>query len=113
LDKTTFKKISIKTVISAKIAALLINRKIDKNEEEIKKQESILRYLLFELKSIYIGIRHLERIEKDEIFTFPPNPLNSLDLSKKLPFIITESNIIKLIKKDSMNIAIIERDRKK
>ena len=38
------------------------------------------------------------KIENEEILTFAPNPAKALDLTRRLPLIITESKIRKLIK---------------
>ena len=45
----------------------------------------------------------LIKIENEEILTFAPNPAKALDLTRRLPLIITESKIRKLIKTDSIN----------
>lgn len=50
-----------------------------------------------------MGTTVLIRIEKEEILTFAPNPAKTLDLTRRLPFIITESKIRRLIKTDSIN----------
>ena len=70
----------------------------------------IFKYLFFRCKEYKLN-NTFESIENKKMIF--PKPLKSLDLSKKLPFIITESNILKLIKKDSIKIAIIERAIKK
>ena len=50
-----------------------------------------------------MGTTVLIRIEKEEILTFAPNPAKTLDLTRRLPLIITESKIRRLIKTDSIN----------
>ena len=50
-----------------------------------------------------MGTTVLIKIEKEEILTFAPNPAKTLDLTRRLPLIITESKIRRLIKTDSIN----------
>lgn len=93
----------MKTKHNAMTAALLISRNIERNEENMKKSESALIKQFLQLNIKKKGTTVLIRIEKEDILTFAPNPAKALDLSRRLPFIITESITLRLIRTDSKN----------